>query len=243
MNRFAKACFESIKQLATDEQMFFYNECFSLEETILIRRTTGKATFRDVLCHYYSHYCTMDTICGPRTCYESGGVDRLAAVELEVFGGGFYFDSRLGAFKPGIKNITVSRCIADHVLFKSEYELKRSWNEIKGSLYSAATSGRDLVEATMIAEPDKGQHLYFIHDSVNEQVKIGISYFPGIRVKQVARHYGRGALSILHIVQGGGRELEAELHKKFELLRVEGEREWFHYKKPITKFLDEIKVG
>lgn len=241
MNRFAKNALEDISKLTLNEQMRFYNYCLENESTKAIIYKSPKAKFRDVFIHYLAHFCEYPTANGTKKQYEYLAEDRLQTVSVQLFCGQFYYDSKLGGFCPGITTKTVSRAIAEHLLIKSDLYIEHCWNGVKNHLLCPSSSGRELVEPVLIKGHDTSQHLYFINDQENMQIKIGISYFPGIRIKQVERSYCRGSLSIMHIVKGGGRLLESELHQRFSSHKVEGEREWFNYHDDIFSCISEFK--
>lgn len=245
MNRFTKECFKDLSKLTSKEQMHFFDECFSLPETIEIKGKHKLAKFNDVLINYFKNHCALtyrSKLNQNMGCYSSTqSEDRLKPVALEIFCGRFYFDSKLGSFRPGYLSRYVSSSIADFLLCKSAREIDSAWENVSGSLLSPSSSGRSLAQPTIVIGHSEGQHLYFMNDRENKQIKIGISYFPGVRIKQVERNYRRGALSIMHIVKGGGRELEANLHGRFSAIRVEGEREWFHYHKELFECIEDYR--
>jgi hypothetical protein len=245
MNRFTKKCFNDIRGASLEEQMYYYNACFSESATFEIKSKHRLAKFKDVFAHYLAHYCSQayrSKTGEYRKCFSvTQSEDRLGAMEVKLFCGRFYFDAKLGAYSPGYITRTVSRCVADLLLSKSDSDIDAAWKNVSETLLSPSSSGTSLVRPSMVPGFSDAQHLYFIDDKESKQIKIGISYLPGIRIKQVERSYRRGALSILHIVKGGGRRLESELHQRFITHRVAGEREWFNYHDEIFSCISEYK--
>jgi hypothetical protein len=69
----------------------------------------------------------------------------------------------------------------------------------------------------------KNDDLYLIRDSVTNYLKIGRSYNPDKRIKQLQTGHA-GTLTMLYTLKGKGH-LEKKFHKKFQNLNTSGE--WF----------------
>lgn len=85
----------------------------------------------------------------------------------------------------------------------------------------------------------ESQKLYLIHDSFTNNLKIGRSFDPEKRAKQLS-FKSSGKLSILCSIDNSG-ELETVLHKKFKKYRIHGE--WFENVKEIHDEFNKIKYS
>jgi DNA-binding XRE family transcriptional regulator len=74
--------------------------------------------------------------------------------------------------------------------------------------------------------------VYFAQDK-NNRIKIGVSYNPTNRIKNLQKEYGD--LTVLKTIKGD-HKLETKLHKKFKHLRIINE--WFRPEKELLDFIE-----
>lgn len=75
------------------------------------------------------------------------------------------------------------------------------------------------------------QDVYFIRNTQNGNVKIGIAADVNRRLKQLQGGYAPGTLIVIGVIPQGGIEVERELHARFAQYRLHGE--WFEWNEEI----------
>lgn len=92
-------------------------------------------------------------------------------------------------------------------------------------------------KATMAQSRRARALVYFIRD--RKRVKIGHSINPDMRMKVFFTH----STLTLMATEPGGQKREAELHKHFARLRVNGTREWFHLKPELEEYVKSLETN
>lgn len=104
---------------------------------------------------------------------------------------------------------------------------------------NAASDGTETdAELTQDCSPDvhgRDCYVYFIRDD-DGAIKIGHSISPEVRLGGLQVGSSRPLFLIGSI--DGGEQLESELHKKFDHLKIHGE--WFHAEPELEAFIDEV---
>ena len=77
--------------------------------------------------------------------------------------------------------------------------------------------------------------VYFIQGEITQRIKIGISYNPKRRTKDIE---ASELLKLLAVIKEGGIETEKKLHERFKHLRLRGE--WFKSDKEIFAFINNL---
>ncbi len=75
------------------------------------------------------------------------------------------------------------------------------------------------------------QDVYFIRNTHNGNVKIGITADVSRRLKQLQGNYDPEALIVIGVIPQGGIDVERELHARFAQYRLHGE--WFEWNEEI----------
>jgi hypothetical protein len=90
---------------------------------------------------------------------------------------------------------------------------------------------------------EKGDHVYFMHDEVSGDVKIGVSNQVITRFQTLNKFMKNNDLQIVKIIDLGGYELEAALHKFFDAHRIWPREEWFVFHDDIHDFIAKLDAG
>lgn len=92
-------------------------------------------------------------------------------------------------------------------------------------------------KATMARVRRARSLVYFIRD--RKRVKIGHSINPKMRMQVFFTH----STLTLMATEPGGQKREAELHRHFAHLRVNGTREWFHLKPELEAYIESLETN
>ncbi len=147
------------------------------------------------------------------------------------FANSFSYAPHLGGFVPMYTKQVMSHW------FKKIYDEKENklilecWDSVKDNLCTPDGNAADLIHSF------KDQHVYFMRNHANDEIKIGISIHPEIRRRQIERLV-HADVSILRILPSGGRTLETELHEQFKDHRVVGE--WFNPAPELLEYINAI---
>lgn len=80
------------------------------------------------------------------------------------------------------------------------------------------------------------KYVYFLRHSTKRRVKIGYTAEPAARLCQLRSEAGPKC-KFLKVISGS-RELEHQLHDKFESSRVPETREWFHWSTELSDYIN-----
>ncbi len=195
------------------------------------------------LIYAMKHEHQFKTVSGLRRgVLDSAGEDRYLVAERSLPNATFYYSAPDNRFMPSWRHISCSGFIYSILYARSRIETLKAWNEVKGYLLQEKIGNRDLlIPATMTFS--SGDHLYFMEDKNLGQIKIGISKDPSFRLYSVEREHGRNSLSIIHVVECGGYDLEAHLHRHFANRRVWRNKEWFTDSPEIRAYIQQLASG
>jgi len=152
-------------------------------------------------------------------------------VICKVFSGKFYYISELRGYYPLINEIY---CYAWEKAYFSQNDkeyINQRWNEAKEYL----ADYQDEMNTPILYHSNETEHVYFLYDPNNNQIKIGISKKPNNRIKNIKYGENRNNLVFLHIIPNGSRQLEKKLHDVFSEIRATGE--WFHAEHELWYFI------
>lgn len=79
--------------------------------------------------------------------------------------------------------------------------------------------------------------VYFIYCKQTERIKIGFSFSPERRLRDLSRQSPVNDLKLLRVINGTPKD-ENRLHKKFNEYRHHGE--WFEFAPKIMKFIENL---
>lgn len=155
----------------------------------------------------------------------------------------FYYCTYYKCFRPTWYDVECNDASYSFLYSRHRKETMAAWNAVKDSLFQhkVGTASECLIPATMFISG--GDHLYFMEDASSRQIKIGVSKNPSSRLYMVEREHGREDLKIIHVVDNGGYELEAFLHRKFHAHRVWRRQEWFSDSKEIRDYIEAVSNG
>lgn len=188
----------------------------------------------------------LTTVYGHRNAYKTDyDEDKLSSVEQWV-PSGVFTSSTHGSYEPLGEFIVCSSSLASPLLKHYERKMLKSWKSICSNLGShPMTSHNDYVPARLNYSPcfSDEQHVYFVLDHDSQTVKIGITKQVSSRLEALKREYQTGELSLLALINGAGRSVEAKLHRKFASIQVKKKgkgKEWFHYINEIKSFISKV---
>ncbi len=188
----------------------------------------------------------LTTTNGTRYAYKTDyDEDKLNCIEqwipLSVFTSSTY-----GSYEPLGKFVMCNPVLASSILKYHERKMLESWKTVSSSLGSnPMTNHHNYVAARLNYSPllTDEQHVYFVLDHDSQIVKIGVTKQILGRLKTIKRENRTGDLSLLALVNGAGRTVEAKLHRKFTSIQVKTKSKskgWFHYNDEIKSFISKI---
>lgn len=128
--------------------------------------------------------------------------------------------------------ITYRRDDADvHVMWEGIKQTERETPEVlaRSEVAARARSRDELLMRERAAA--RCQDVYFIRNTHNGNVKIGITANVSRRLKQLQGNYDPGALIVVGVISQGGIDVERQLHERFAQYRLHGE--WFEWNEEI----------
>lgn len=182
------------------------------------------------------------TVKGSSKGFVKGQVDRLAPSRRLVPGTRFYFSSVNNCFRPVKDEIICTEIVYEHVFPIRLRQTKEAWELGKHFVMQPEVGNRGrAVEPLMMINP--GDNVYFMYRQDTGQIKIGVTEDVARRKYQLESQLRCKDFEILHVIEDGSYELEKALHRHFNHIRFQRNREWFVDSPDIRGFIEQVRQG
>ncbi len=171
--------------------------------------------------------------------YISDKEDPLKPIEVRDFSGKFSPSSDSNSYSNWYRSKSVHKSLKKYYDRKYYNDVYDAWDKIKDSLVNK--DGEPAILYSSFHLEEYKSDLYFLYDSENNRIKIGVSNNVESRKKQI-EYKLNCSLKTLFIEYNGGYERERELHEKFKKYRIydkEIGREWFKPSDEIFEYIEK----
>lgn len=249
MNKFAREAESRLLNIYSSDAQKVIKDLGRLEKTDEYRyakerqRKSG-APFNKTSCLRYAfkYNCSFKSVSRVGSCYNSDQEDPYMIQKLALPNPQFWFDTSNNCYRPSYTAVMSNRFMFNIHFKRSSAKISAAWMHIKDFLVQPRIGNSDMLMPA-IMNLSYGDHLYFMYDREEGQIKIGVSHDPAARLYAVQREFKRSGMTILHVVHNGGYSLEYALHKHFSEHRVWRSLEWFRDNKDIRSYLDSVMAG
>lgn len=243
MNRFTKECWAKIldKETVKDWQI---NQIWSSKHFKAAKRKQPFSVDSDNNAFSFSlkNEFKFRTINGFHPIDKEYLEDDLEIIDSKLPCTKFYFDESDRVYRPLVESYKLTRIFHRYFFNARQKQALERWAEIKDDLYLPALKrGSEVIPAVLVI--GHGDHVYFMHDSVRDLIKIGVSKQLLTRYHAIKNSFNKSEIKILRVISGGGYNLEAALHKHFDEHRVWPRREWFKNHQDIHNFIEKMDEG
>lgn len=247
MNKFAKYALKKLQEEDTAERDEFVHEAYESAEyhNSMIKQRSGlsdEIRKMSAICYAIKHVVKLKTLNGLSNGYLNSGVDRLRVSDYELPIPKFYFNQEYNCYRPAYNSYQLNKIMGDYHHKQFKKEVVKKWAEVKVALLQPVFKKGDTLMKPIL-EIDYGDHVYFIHDEENEQIKIGVSKQLNTRFRSIHTTMGREDLQVIKVIDVGGYELEAALHQFFGKHRIWSRKEWFVDHPDIRSFIAQLDAG
>jgi hypothetical protein len=247
MNRFTKYAVNKLENEVSDERDKFVRRAFKSKEFHNSQNKQKRGLSKDQveqnsICYAIKHTMELATINGNKKCYGDYGIDRLAVGDFQLPIPEFYYCTSWQCYRPGCTTHQLNQIIGRYHYKAYKKEVVKKWALVKDFLLQPSYKSRSsLMKPVLIIE--KGDHVYFMHDEVSGDVKIGVSNQVITRFQTLNKFMKNNDLQIVKVIDLGGYELEAALHKFFGAHRIWPREEWFVFHDDIHDFIAKLDAG
>lgn len=244
MSKLSEEIYQSLLRVKEKDFDACVRICHNAERTKTYKtakRTSSKSTYEDCVIHALKAEYKFNTCKGKRTAVlEEDHRDPYEVRTQQVPVGIFYYCTSNKCYMPTWVDIECNDFMFSIKYQAYRQEVIRAWNKVKRNLCQERVGG-GLIEPIMTIKT--GDHVYFMEDKKNKQIKIGVSSCPSRRRYTVERDYCRTNINVIHLIEGGGYGLEKFLHKRFSGHRVWRRKEWFSDSREIRDYIKKVKAG
>lgn len=247
MNRFAKYALRKLQEETFPERDQYITNIYrgmSYSKSLWkqkkgIHEELGKL---DAFCCALKYEVELNTINGKLKCYSSEGLDRLEVAEVQMPIPKFYYCDRRNCYKPGFNTYLMNQIIFGYRYKHFKKDVVVAWALVKDHLLQPVRK-KDTKLMTPFLEIDSGDHVYFLYDEIDNQIKIGCSKQITTRFRAIHSTYGRTNLQVIKVIDLGGYDLESALHQYFNQHRIKPNGEWFSDHQDIRDFIERLDAG
>lgn len=209
-------------------------------------RSDGYYIPHNYLIYFLTTHYEANTINGRRRVKQASfEEDRLQLITTWLPNGQFA-PSGDGSYTPLGHNEKCTEMMLPFVRKAKESYMIKEWSKIKHALCSKSFGKESKYsQARLDYEPkyDDTKDVYFVLDSQDGIVKIGVSHNINQRLHTIKRDYNTGELDVLCVIKSGGITIEKLLHNHFAHIQFSQEgkgREWFKYNEEMSVFITEL---
>jgi hypothetical protein len=246
MNKFTKYAIDKLNAEKSRERDAIVKHAFKCTEFRSAQRKqkyglSEKTRDQSAVCYSIKHTMELATVNGLKKCYGNYDIDRLAVGDFQLPIPRFYYCTNGNCYRPGFKTYQFNEIIGRYHYKSFKKKVVMKWAKVKASLLQPIyKKGGSLMKPILVI--DHGDHVYFINDVKAGEIKIGVSKQLMTRFHTFNQGIKGTRLQVLKIIDIGGYDLEAALHKFFGKHRL-GRTEWFVDHKDIRDFITELDAG
>jgi hypothetical protein len=251
MNRGAKIALTWLKNQPEMERINIFSEAFGSKDFADFRNKYGNKIIKNLPFCFIKSYLVRNletnTVNGKKNLRtEPSAVDdrlKLSSVWMPT---GLFSPSRNGSYAPLGCEIECTELIRAFRFKIQEKIMEQAWDNSKLVLRSPKIGAKNEFTLPWL-DYDPYLHnntdVYFILDSSQKRVKIGMSGNIQSRLASLRSQFSGDDLHLIAVIPHGGADIESALHRHFIHHRVEQKgmgKEWFHYTEEMCDFIASL---